>query len=481
MAMTWAQVRGLNYGTMGRNLRADMWSDGVPVGRLWFVPPTSWRIEDAAGDVNYIENDIDEYRRAEDGAMVHSAKSPSRWVMVTNDSPSHLATAYSQWPLDDQGMPPRLTQAGEPQPTEVLGRQAWEVRFTHAASGGQVSYAIDAELGVALSCSQGSSVVELSDPVLDEEVDRTLLTWSGPTREEADQSVSPAQREYEAKMAALGQMPQPRVTWLPLTIVAQPQDGDPRTGALDLQVNGQAGYFTLRQWITEIGEPEILSTFTQPQVRHREAVGPWTYEIRSYNALEPDDCARIIASIVPATPPSAAPEQIREALDRDARDAADAELDESLGTGRRLADYLGGNGDVSLLIRTDFTDDAAWRTVAAAAMAPGVGDESDFAAILTCVNTPENDGLSIADLLEMIGDRPPYYVFIADATTMADPEHPILAVDTGAEEFGHSRGQTVRVIPCQMWSIENNLSISNMDFEDFVDGAGPDGVYRGFE
>jgi len=89
--------------------------------------------------------------------------------------------------------------------------------------------------------------------------------------------------------------------------------------------------------------------------------------------------------------------------------------------------------------------------------------------------------LAIADLLEMVGDRPPYYVFIADATTMVDPEHPLLAVDTGPEEFGHSRGQTVRVIPSQMWAIENNLSISNMDFEDFVDGAGPDGVYRGFE
>ncbi|MBM4589782.1 hypothetical protein GS507_16480 [Rhodococcus hoagii] len=151
-----------------------------------------------------------------------------------------------------------------------------------------------------------------------------------------------------------------------------------------------------------------------------------------------------------------------------------------LGTGRRLADYLGGDGGVSLLIRTDFSDDAKWREAAAAAMAPGEGENSDFSADLTCIDNPENNGLSIPDLIERIGDHPPYYVFIADHTTITDPEHPILAVDTGPEDFGSTRGQTVRVIPSQMWSVENNLSISNMDFDEFVESAGPDGVYRGF-
>jgi len=31
-----------------------------------------------------------------------------------------------------------------------------------------------------------------------------------------------------------------------------------------------------------------------------------------------------------------------------------------------------------------------------------------------------------------------------------------------------------------MWSVENNLSISNMDFSDFADSADADGVFRGF-
>jgi hypothetical protein len=30
-----------------------------------------------------------------------------------------------------------------------------------------------------------------------------------------------------------------------------------------------------------------------------------------------------------------------------------------------------------------------------------------------------------------------------------------------------------------MWSVENNLSIANMGFEEFVDAADPNGTYRG--
>jgi hypothetical protein len=31
-----------------------------------------------------------------------------------------------------------------------------------------------------------------------------------------------------------------------------------------------------------------------------------------------------------------------------------------------------------------------------------------------------------------------------------------------------------------MQSVENNLGIANMDFSQFADAAGPDGVFRGF-
>ncbi|MFJ6504787.1 MULTISPECIES: DUF6924 domain-containing protein [unclassified Streptomyces] len=42
------------------------------------------------------------------------------------------------------------------------------------------------------------------------------------------------------------------------------------------------------------------------------------------------------------------------------------------------------------------------------------------------------------------------------------------------------RGRGVRVVAAQLWSIENNLSGANMDFEDFVGAVDEDGVFRGF-
>jgi hypothetical protein len=41
-------------------------------------------------------------------------------------------------------------------------------------------------------------------------------------------------------------------------------------------------------------------------------------------------------------------------------------------------------------------------------------------------------------------------------------------------------GRTFRVIPSEMWDVENNLSLANMDFPEFAGSTGPDGIFRGF-
>lgn len=41
-------------------------------------------------------------------------------------------------------------------------------------------------------------------------------------------------------------------------------------------------------------------------------------------------------------------------------------------------------------------------------------------------------------------------------------------------------GREFRAIPSQIQSIENNLSIANMDFEEFAESVDEDGVFRGF-
>jgi len=67
------------------------------------------------------------------------------------------------------------------------------------------------------------------------------------------------------------------------------------------------------------------------------------------------------------------------------------------------------------------------------------------------------------------------FIFLADSITFSNPEHPIICVDL-LDEIGKS----FRVIPSEMWGVENNLSISNMYFYEFFDDCDADGIFRGF-
>lgn len=132
----------------------------------------------------------------------------------------------------------------------------------------------------------------------------------------------------------------------------------------------------------------------------------------------------------------------------------------------------------SLLIRTDFSDDAGWRATVEAASQPwDLGGGVITGAHLLVVDDAALDGLTLVELAEVIDGPPPYYVFLADADTIANPEHSILAVDTTGDPVNFP---TFRVHPSQMPSVENNLSLANMDFDDFASAVGADGVFRGF-
>lgn len=127
----------------------------------------------------------------------------------------------------------------------------------------------------------------------------------------------------------------------------------------------------------------------------------------------------------------------------------------------------------SMLLRTSFSDDAAWASLCVALKQPS---EEGFTASLDCISDPAFDGLTVAQLVASSpkgGDR--RFAFIADRTTLTDADRPIIVVDLDDDP-----GRTFRVILREMWSVENNLSIANMDFRDFANSVGPDGVFRGF-
>lgn len=128
----------------------------------------------------------------------------------------------------------------------------------------------------------------------------------------------------------------------------------------------------------------------------------------------------------------------------------------------------------SLVIRTDFSDEAAWhRALADAARESPEG----YAANLTPVDDPAFAGLDPAGcpavpMPEHIGE-----VFLADARSMADGSLVVVALG----EFVDEPGQSFRVVPEELWGVQNNLSIANMGFEEFAEAADATGVFRGFE
>jgi hypothetical protein len=125
----------------------------------------------------------------------------------------------------------------------------------------------------------------------------------------------------------------------------------------------------------------------------------------------------------------------------------------------------------SLVLRTDFNNEAAWQSLCAAIRMP-VGD---FRAYVDFVSDPEFDGVTADKLVALIPkDTHHSFAFIVDTVAVTQPDHPVLVVDLYCEP-----GRTFRVVPSEMWAVENNLSIANMDFEEFAKAAGSDGVYRG--
>ena len=127
-----------------------------------------------------------------------------------------------------------------------------------------------------------------------------------------------------------------------------------------------------------------------------------------------------------------------------------------------------------LVLRTDFSNPAAWQSICARILEPV--SEFGFLANVEFVDNPEYYGLTKDQLLELIPqDYHHSFIILADQTTHAQADHPLLVVN-----LYERSGCEFRATPTQIQAIENNLSIANMDFEDFATALAEDGVFRGF-
>lgn len=130
--------------------------------------------------------------------------------------------------------------------------------------------------------------------------------------------------------------------------------------------------------------------------------------------------------------------------------------------------------DATPVIRTDFSDESAWRKIQKDLAARyGAG----FAANLRFIDERQYEGLTGQQLLRQVPGLSDYgCIFVADAIAMSSAEHHLLVLDPINPE-----GKTFRVIPSEAWAVENNLTLANMDYAEFADSADPDGVFRGFK
>ncbi|WP_406291585.1 DUF6924 domain-containing protein [Embleya sp. NBC_00896] len=127
------------------------------------------------------------------------------------------------------------------------------------------------------------------------------------------------------------------------------------------------------------------------------------------------------------------------------------------------------------VLRTDFSASERWEAVRTAIDSPSM-DAYGFVPDVEFVDDPDYRDLSTEQILALVpGSWAHPILVVFDRIAVASAEFPLLVIDLMAE-----RGREMRVIAAELWSIEANLSISNMDFHEFADGADEDGVFRGF-
>ena len=130
------------------------------------------------------------------------------------------------------------------------------------------------------------------------------------------------------------------------------------------------------------------------------------------------------------------------------------------------------------LIRIDFNNNSEWDQLREIVDAPD--SQYGFKAYVEFVNDSTYKELSHGRILDKLGDNYDFdFYFLADEKTFETSDFHILCV--GIPSPNNIKGGTFRIKASELWIAENNLSISNMDFDDFTHNLDENGVYEGFD
>jgi hypothetical protein len=139
-----------------------------------------------------------------------------------------------------------------------------------------------------------------------------------------------------------------------------------------------------------------------------------------------------------------------------------------------------------LVVRTDYSQEDTWQVVSDELMRPR-GNDWQYESVVYVVSDPVWTGATPGEVQAAVAvsdDDEINVIFLTDATTMREPHHALLAVKMDGDEEGDAEwvalGLPFRTEPRAVHDIHDNLSIGNMDFEEFAQAAreDPGGVLR---
>ena len=126
-----------------------------------------------------------------------------------------------------------------------------------------------------------------------------------------------------------------------------------------------------------------------------------------------------------------------------------------------------------LVVRTWFDDNKEWNSISVELTKTY---EMGFKAYVEFLDDKNYHMCSSDEIVKLCKSKYKHtFIFVADSLTFSNSEKSVLCIDLFEEP-----GKSFRVIPSELWGIENNLSIANMDFFEFYDNCDSDGVFRGF-
>lgn len=124
------------------------------------------------------------------------------------------------------------------------------------------------------------------------------------------------------------------------------------------------------------------------------------------------------------------------------------------------------------VLRTDFSDQADWEAICVEIQRPS---PRGFKASVTFIDDRAYEGLPKDRLLAAVPQKDSHrFMFVVDTATVTKPDHPVLVINLRARS-----GAEFRAVTSEIHSIEDNLSLANMDFKEFAGAAAKNGGFRG--